>query len=358
MVGHDYTTRHPFETPGPMRVRGWSTAAPGMKGKLAYLGRIAIGLAASIGLGWLAARGLDWGIVLDSFTGVSAPLIILGVVVFVLSTYLRAFRWQVLFVGEAISTNRLFIIQNVGIGLNNIMPIRVASEPTQLAILTLRDRIRASTALATLGMERVIDVVASTLIMGVAFFLVPEMGRFTLYVWGAVGFMVVSVGLVRLLAWGSRGVGFVRRIPALAAFAEAVRALERQRLRLAWSLALSTAYWLLVGVSAWIIASAVNLNITPMTATLVIMGTIFFATAVPAAPSAIGTFEFAVVYVLEVFGVSREAGFGFAVITHAVFFLPPTIIAAVFLPREGLTTTGRIRDLIASRRARNGADPA
>jgi uncharacterized membrane protein YbhN (UPF0104 family) len=77
------------------------------------------------------------------------------------------------------------------------------------------------------------------------------------------------------------------------------------------------------------------------------MGTIFFATAVPAAPSAIGTFEFAVIYVLDFFGVERESGFGFAVITHAVFFLPPTVIAAIFLPREGIVSVGRIRGLVA-----------
>ncbi|MDP6453610.1 MAG: lysylphosphatidylglycerol synthase transmembrane domain-containing protein [SAR202 cluster bacterium] len=329
-----------------------------MNRRLILAGKLGLGLAASIGLGWLAARGLDWGLVQDSFANVSVSILTLGVVVFVCSTYLRAYRWQLLFVDETISTNRLFIIQNVGIGLNNVMPIRVASEATQLAILTLRDRIRPSTALATLGMERVIDVVASTLIMAVAFFLIPEMDSFTLYVWGAVGFTIVSVGLVRLLAWGSTGVQAIRRIPALAAFADAVRELEKQKARLTLSTALSVIYWLLVGISAWIIAHAMNLDISPMTATLVIMGTIFFATAVPAAPSAIGTFEFAMVYVLEIFGVSREAGFGFAIITHAVFFLPPTIMAAVFLPREGLTTAGRLRDIVTNRRAQNDAGAA
>jgi uncharacterized protein (TIRG00374 family) len=242
-----------------------------MKRSLISLGKIGIGLAVSIGIGWLAARGLDWGIVRDSFANVSVSMLVLAIVVFISSTYLRAYRWQLLFVDETISTNRLFIIQNVGIGLNNVMPIRIASEAMQLAILTLRDRIRPSTALATLGMERVIDVVASTLILAVSFFLIPEMHSFTLYVWGAVGFTIVSIGLVRLLAWGSTGVKAIRRIPALAAFADAVRKLEQQKLRLAASLALSTIYWLLVGISAWIIANAVNLNITPMPATLVIM---------------------------------------------------------------------------------------
>ena len=95
-----------------------------MKRRLLSLSKIGIGLAASIGLGWLTARGLDWSLVRNSFANVSAYMLALGIVVFVSSTYLRAYRWQLLFVDETISTNRLFIIQNVGIGVNNVMPIR------------------------------------------------------------------------------------------------------------------------------------------------------------------------------------------------------------------------------------------
>ena len=309
------------------------------------LGRVFLGLGASAALGWFAVKGLDWGLVADNLGGLSAPLLVLAVAVFMFASYLRALRWQILFVNQSISTNRLFVVQNEGIGLNNIMPLRVASEITQLAVLTLRDRIDRATALATLGMERVVDVLASTMILGVAFFLVPEMENFTLYVWGAVGFTVVAVGLVRFLAWGSQAVSFIQRVSFLAAFANAVRELEKERLRLLGSFLVTVAYWMLVGVTAWILALAVDLPMSPVTATLVIMGTIFFATAVPAAPSAVGTFEWAVIYVLAFFGMEREGGFGYAVIVHAVFFLPPTIIAAVYLPREGVVSLEQVRRL-------------
>ena len=185
----------------------------------------------------------------------------------------------------------------------------MASEAVQLAILTLRDGVRPSVALATLGMERVLDLVVSAAILGIALLLIPEMDRFAPYVWGAIGFAIVSVAIVRLLAWGSTGVKWALRLRFLGNFMEAVRDLERERTRLAISTAMTLAYWLLVGVTAWIIADAIDLSITPVVATAVIMGTIYFATAVPAAPAAIGTFEFAVVYVLEVFGVTRESGF-------------------------------------------------
>ncbi len=320
-----------------------------MKRRAFVIGRIAAGIAISIGLGWLSARGLDWGLVLEAFGDVSLTMIVLAVGVFVVASYLRAVRWRALFVNGEVSTNRLFMVQNVGIGLNNLVPIRIASEAAQLAILSIKDRVRPSVALATLGMERVLDVVASALILAIAFLFIPEMQDYGIYVWGALAFAVLCIAIVRLLAWSGNGISWIRRLPFLLSFAKAVRDLERERMRLSVSFALSVIYWLLVGVTAWIISISFQLSITPVTATMVIMATIFFATAIPAAPSAIGTFEFAVVYMLGLFAVSHESAFGFAVITHAVFFLPPTLMAVLFLPREGISSISQLKSTLSGR---------
>ncbi len=329
-----------------------------MRSRVLAIARVGLGVAASGLLGWLAVRGLDWGLVLDAFSGVSITMMVLATLVFMVANYLRAVRWRVLFVDGTVSTNRLFVVQNIGIGLNNVVPVRVASEAVQIAILSLRDNVRPSVALATVGMERVLDLIVSAVILGIALVLIPEMERFTLYIWGAIGIAVASVVVVRILAWSSAGVEWVTRITFLAEFLSAVKDLERERTRLAASTGVTFVYWLLVGVTAWMIADSTSLSITPVVATAVIMGTIYFATAVPAAPAAIGTFEFAVVYVLELFGVSRESGFGFAIITHAVFFLPPTIMAAVFLPREGIGSIGRLRSAFAGLKDRQEAESA
>lgn len=320
-----------------------------MRRQAFVIGRIAAGIAISIGLGWLSARELDWSLVLEVFGDVSVAMIALAVAIFIAASYLRAVRWRALFVNGEVSTNRLFMVQNVGIGLNNLVPIRIASEAAQLAILSIRDRVRPSVALATLGMERVLDVVASALILAVAFLFIPEMRGYGIYVWGALAFAILCIALVRLLAWGGNKFTWIRRLPFLLSFARAVRDLERERIRLAVSFTISVIYWLLVGITAWVISVSFQLSITPVTATMLIMATIFFATAIPAAPSAIGSFEFAVVYLLSLFGVSREPAFGFAIITHAVFFLPPTLMAVLFLPREGIDSISRLKSILSGR---------
>ena len=329
-----------------------------MRNRLAGSYRLAIGLCISGIMGWLVVRGFEWSKVSETISNVSVPLVLLAVLVFMVAGYLRAVRWRLLFIIERIPILRLFIVQNEGLGLNNVLPIRIASEATQLAVLTMRDRIKPATAVATLGMERVIDVVASTIILTTALFLVPQMSNFKNYVWAAIGLTVLSIAIVRFLAWGSGGLALFRRIRFLAVFSESVRELERHKARLTASLVISVCYWLLIGTSAWLIAIAVDLGISPLTATVIIMGTIFFATAVPAAPGAIGTFEFAMVYILGFFGVAREESFGFALLTHAVFFLPPTIIAAIFLPREGLEIMRRIKEKFALQGAPVGSAPA
>jgi uncharacterized protein (TIRG00374 family) len=321
---------------------------PAFRRNLFKVLRLVIGLGASVGLGWLAMRGLDWGQVRASLAGVSVPFLVLSVAVFCLAWVVRAYRWKLLLVNQPISIWRLFIIQNEGIGLNNLLPLRIASEAVQLAVLTFRDRMNAAVALATLGMQRILDIIAPTVILLAAVFFVPQMENFSFYVWGAIGLTMALIALVRLLSWSSGSLSLIRRFSFLSNFAAAVRDLERQRLRLAASLACSILYWLLIGLSMWLAAVALDLDISFMSATVVSLGVIFFATSVPSAPSAIGTFEFAVIYILDFFGISREEGLGFAFLTHAILFIPPTVMAVIFLPREGVISLGRIQPRAAS----------
>lgn len=312
------------------------------------LGRFGMGLMASGLCLLLAIRGLDWTVVAESITGVSSTLLLLALVGFLFDSYLRAVRWRILFANADISIARLFIIQNEGIGLNNLLPIRVFGEATQVMVLTLRDGIGKAYALTIIGMERVIDLAACATIFSIAFFVVPETKIFAWYVWGAVLSTILAIGLVRFLSWGSDSLEFVRRFPFIVDVMTAVRNLEQDRLRLLASYFVSVGYWIITGMVAWIITLSVDMTISPVTATIIIIGAIFFATVVPAAPSAIGTFEFAVVYVLEFFGVEREVGFGYGVIVHAIFFMPPTIIAVIFLPLEGVGISRRNRGEISA----------
>lgn len=315
----------------------------GSPGKKATVIRLIIAGLICVGLGWLAGRGLDWQVVIDTLTGVPPHVIVLSLAVFLLSNLLRAYRWQVLFIGETISVRRLFLIENMGLGINNLLPVRVASEATQFALLTLRDNIGRGTALATLGMTRIIDVWSSTLLLSAGLFVVPGAGQLARYTAGGLVISVLLLGLVHFLAWGGRGFGFVERFPLLSTFSAALRDLERHKLRLTVSTLASVAHWGILGLSAWILAGSMGIEISIPQAVLLTLATIFVSTSIPTVPGAIGVFEAAVVYILSFFDVDKSHAFPYALLLHALFFVPPTAMAVLLLPREGLGSLGKLR---------------
>ena len=317
--------------------------------------RLTLGILVSLGLGWLASRGLDWQEVWKSFRDLPLYVVALALLIFLLSNLARAYRWQLLFFQEPISLLRLFIIENIGLGLNNVLPVRIASEAIQFTLLTLRDKISRGTALATLGMTRIMDIWASTLLLALGLLLVPGAGLLARYAVGGFVFSLLLLALVRFLAWGSRGLPLMERFPLIRTFAVSVAELEQKKTRLIASLIVSLCQWVILGVSSWIVAWGMNIPLTLTQAVLLILATIFVATSIPAVPGAIGTFEAAMVYIMGLFDVDRNLAFPYALVMHALLFLPSTILAAFLLPREGF---GSLRELRAQAQTWTDNPPA
>ena len=305
--------------------------------------RLTLGVLASVGLGWLTSRGLNWSEVSHVLGGLSPYGIALALLVFLVGNVARAYGWQLLFLGERITVARLFLIQNMGLGLNNLLPVRIASEAIQFTLLTLRDGVSRGTALATLGMIRVMDIWATTLLLALGIPFVSGAGQLARYAVGGIIFSLLLLVLVHFLGWSSRGLPLMRRLPLLGDLASSVAELEGRKGRLAASLVVSMAHWIVLGLSGWVVAWSMDISLSPPQATLVVLAAIFFATTVPSLPGAIGTFEAAMVYVMGFFGVDKSVAFPYSLIMHALLFLPPTLLAAIFLPREGIGSLGELR---------------
>ena len=290
--------------------------------------RLLLGIGISLALGWLSIKGMDWGLVADQFHTFPLGWVFLSLALVILGSVLRAYRWQALFVEQRPSFARLFLVQNAGIGLNNLAPVRVVSEGVQYGLLTMRYGVRGGAALATLGVERLLDMVVTASILMAGLTLLPSKGDFLLYVVGAFVFALVSVLAIPLLMWLVRR-SVLNRISLLVSASGFLADMARAKLNLACAFFLTLGHWLVLGFGAWALAHGMGLEISPFEATLAILGTLYFATAVPALPAAVGTFEFAVVYVLKVFEIPQEAAISYAVVIHAVLFLPPIVIAIV-----------------------------
>lgn len=316
------------------RFRAWRAQHP----RAYNVGRWGLGLLFTGLLGWLTVQGLRWDQVADAFRRFSLPWGLLSLLIYLTGNFVRAVRWRLLFVDTSVRTWRLFLVQNAGIGLNNVMPIRAFSEVTQFALLRWRDRLDAGLTLATLGVERVMDMMASTLLLAVGLLTLPQMGGFRGFGPQFAFAVLMTLGwiaFVQGLAWAGVNHPRLGRVRWLREMGLSLLDLERRHpWRLAASFLLTVGYWLLLGGSAWALAEGFDLNLSPGASVPVVVVTIFFATSTPSVAGAVGTFEFAAVYMLGFFGVERAGAFSFAVLLHAILFLPPVAIALLFLPRE------------------------
>ena len=108
--------------------------------------RILVGITISGVLAWLAFREQNLEEVITAFKGYPVWSALLGLLLFFISLWFRAIRWRVLLIDEKTSTFQLFLTQNAGTGINNVLPIRILSEPIQLALVTKKYGMKASTA--------------------------------------------------------------------------------------------------------------------------------------------------------------------------------------------------------------------
>ena len=324
----------------PDKVRPWITQIA-----LALLG-VGLGLF----LGWLAIRGTDWTRVKQAMGQFPPSMLILALVLLVISAYLRAARWRLLWITEKVSTLRLFWVENAALGLNNLSPVRALDEPVELGILTLRDRLPVGTVAATIVVSRILDLVFTLLFVTAAVASLPALLQFTpaialtalyLFVW-----LLLLLNIRRIV---EKFPG-LRRLRWVTSFEDALAIVRLQRRRLIMSFGLTAVYWLILGPVGWAVAAGTGIDVAFHHVMFVVMGSIFFATAIPGLPGAIGTFEFAAVSLLAILGVPREDAVTFAIVLHVILVVPQTLVTIVVLPREGLGSIKALRELIRSSR--------
>ena len=308
-----------------------------------------IGVAFGLGFGWLAIRGAEWSRISDALTGFPAYLMIAALAIFMVSNYLRAYRWRQCWVNEPITTWRLFLVENAALGLNNVSPVRALEEAAELAILTLRDKLPGGSVIASMMMARIQDLAFTLIFITVALALVPSLLKFTPAI--ALVFLFFAAWLIILLRFGSivRRFPRLRNLPAIASFEAALGLIYGRRRRMAYAFFVTCAYWLLLGPVGWIIARGLDIDIAFHLIMVAVIGAIFFSTTVPGLPGAVGTFEFAAVALLDLWGVPKDAAISFAVLLHGALFLPPILIALIVLPREGLGSFRAIRGIMDQR---------
>ncbi|MBI2935809.1 MAG: flippase-like domain-containing protein, partial [Chloroflexi bacterium] len=102
-------------------------------------------------------------------------------------------------------------------------------------------------------------------------------------------------------------------------------------------LCLTATSWMSIGTAAWLVAGAAGIDLPFWLISMVIVAVNLFASVTPALPGAVGVYEFGVISTLGLFAVDPSLALTFALVFHAMLFLPPVLIAIPVLSAERRT---------------------
>ena len=299
--------------------------------------QVLLGIAISLGCGYYAFHDVEWEKVKAAFSRIDAIGFLPALVVLTLLLLFRAYRWQ-LFVSpiQTVPLRHFWSATLIGFMANDLLPLR-AGEVVRAYALSHLASVRMSTAVATTVLERVWDAVAVAIVLAATLSGFPLPGwlrhaNFILLGLCAVvlvgGWFLVQREETAFARFSPRIVGLAR--PFISGFA-----MLRSIPLVLWVLSVSLLIWLTLTGFYWVLLRACGFTL-PLQAAFVVMILTVFASAIPAAPGYLGTFQVAMELALGFFSVPKEEALGFSLVAHMTQIFPVVIVGLIELFRARL----------------------
>lgn len=303
------------------------------------LGRAALGVGISVAALWLVAGSVDLAEVANTLRAADGRWVALLVAFVLGDLVLRAVRWRVLLGPLAkVSLSATTASLLVGYLANNVLPARLG-ELVRSHDLGRRTGVSRSAILGTIVIERVVDTMVVVAIAAAAILVLSVRGI-------VASSVLVGLAVTALLVVGVIGAIFAHRLPGadrardlLARWPRVRDALRRLQAGLTVAsdlramvvaVALSVGSWSFTVLAFAAAAQAVGIEPTMGQAALLAAGT-NLATAIPAGPGYVGTFELAAVTIAGSVGIAAEPALAFAILAHASALLLTSAGGAVVL---------------------------
>uniref|UniRef100_A0A832I2U7 Flippase-like domain-containing protein n=1 Tax=Eiseniibacteriota bacterium TaxID=2212470 RepID=A0A832I2U7_UNCEI len=344
-------------------MRNGRHGGPGVKRTAQFVVAIAISAVCV----WISMKDVRLADVLDALGRANWGGFVALMVLTLFGFWVRAVRWRYFIAApRPISTGSLFSATMIGFMANNVLPFRLGEFVRPWA-LARREGLSKTTLLATIVVERAVDMLTLLGILGLSLLVHPiseatEGGRMVragagvlLLLCVALTVFVVVLESQPRLAHGVIGAltAFLPAGPrdrvarAVTHFLEGL-GLFRDLPRLLWVFVLSfgmfAVYALALSVGMWSIGIEV-----PWYGGLVMLVVTAIGIMVPAAPGYVGTLNVACIAGLALFGVGKEVAAPFSWFYFASQWLPITAVGLFYLNREGLSlrTLGQAQESAA-----------
>ncbi|MCB9358196.1 MAG: flippase-like domain-containing protein [Calditrichaeota bacterium] len=279
-------------------------------------------------------------------------------VIFFTTLFIRAWRWQLtLNTLTKIKLMPTFGTMTIGYMANNLLPMRLG-EVYRAQVINQLTGMSRSAAFGTIVAERLIDLVYMVPYIGAALLIypLPDKLRSGAYVLSAAAFVLggfciwLGVDRTRALKWA----GVVLKIfpkklgdsihSLLSTFSAGLGVMGRKEL--AWQLAISSLIlWAMYAFMVYLIMAAIGLtkpefpmihnDLVGSVLVMLVVTTIGFV--IPGAPGSVGTYHGVAVLGLSLFNVPGDRAAAFAVMLHALNYLPLTLLGLAFFWKYGLS---------------------
>ena len=298
-----------------------------------------LGIAISVVSLYLVLRQVDLAAV-GRVLGSAAPGWVAGVTACIaIDVLCRTVRWQ----GLLAPIQRVRFVPVLGYLLvgylaNNVLPARLG-ELVRSHYLGDRENMSRATTLGTIVVERVVDTAVLVAIASAAILLLHVRGvvaSAVLVGLGITGLLIVGLAaalVAHRLPYADRAVAAVERWPTVVSLAGRLRgglAVAGRPRTVAVAVGWSVVAWSATVVGFAAAGQAVGVELTWGQAALLAAG-VSLATAIPAGPGYLGTFELAAVQIAAVFGVGADPAVALAVLVHAVILVLTSVGGAVAL---------------------------
>ncbi len=311
------------------------------------------GVAVSAVFLYLAFGSIDLGQMKHSFQTANYWLFIPSALCWIVAHWLRSIRWRLFFKPiRSISIRRLFSATMIGYMGNTVLPAHLG-EFFRANVVGNREGIPTSSVLATLLLERIIDVLSLLVIMVAAVLIYPFPDWVTKsgYIMFALilGLFIFLILLKQQNRWTMGlvqwGLGLLPKPIAgklkeiLYAFINGINGLQNKvdYLRMfALSIAIWFSYWAGLHILFYSFDFVSIYGVSTISSVVLLVITTI-SVIVPSSPGYVGTYHYLCQLSLELFGVPLSAGLSYAIVAHGISTLPTAFVGFVFAWKEGMT---------------------
>jgi glycosyltransferase 2 family protein len=286
---------------------------------------------------YIVLKGVDWGSIWLSLRKVSYLAPVVMVSIYLGSFIVRAIRWKLLLPKNIAFSDSLTSII-VGYAANNLLPARLG-EIVRAQSINRKSNVNASTALASIFVERVFDGLILTLFLYLgainnrnspdwSF----QTGRLGLCIFGGALFIIFVISRYQsAIQINLDKIKFAKLKNIISKFSDGLTLVANDPFIALKVLMASVLVWLVEASMFYSAFYFFNFNLPP-SSSLFVLGLVNLGILIPSSPGYLGAFQYFGILALSAWSIPNSEALACIVVIHLCQYLPITILGLILFP--------------------------